>query len=61
VIGGTAPRILKLGAQWRWLISFTPRPHYPQGKSSNYTLVRSVGGTHRRSRRGGKEKCSQTL
>jgi len=27
------PRILKLGTRWRWVVSFTPRPLYPQGKS----------------------------
>jgi hypothetical protein len=31
--GGIVPRILDLGSRWRWVISFTPRPLYPQGKS----------------------------
>jgi hypothetical protein len=26
--GGIAPRILDLGTRWRWVVSFTPRPHY---------------------------------
>jgi hypothetical protein len=31
--GGIAPRILDLGNRWRWVVSFTPRPLYLQGKS----------------------------
>jgi hypothetical protein len=31
--GGVAPRILDLGTRWRWVVSFTPQPLYPQGKS----------------------------
>jgi hypothetical protein len=31
--GGIDPRILDLGTRWRWVVSFTPRPLYPQGKS----------------------------
>jgi hypothetical protein len=31
--GGIAPRILDLGTRWRSVISFTPRPLYPQEKS----------------------------
>jgi hypothetical protein len=31
--GGIAPRILELSTIWRWVVSFTPRPLYPQGKS----------------------------
>jgi hypothetical protein len=30
---GIAQRILELGTRWRWVVSFTPRPLYPQGKS----------------------------
>jgi len=41
------------------VVSFTPRPLYPQGKSSWYTLDRRPGGTQSRSRRGGEEKNSQ--
>jgi hypothetical protein len=36
--GGIAPRILHLGTRWRWVISFSPRPLYPQGKSPRYSL-----------------------
>jgi len=28
--GGIAPRILDLGSRWRWVVSFTSRPLYPQ-------------------------------
>jgi hypothetical protein len=30
--GGIAPRILDFGTRWRWVVSFTPLPLYPQGK-----------------------------
>jgi hypothetical protein len=30
--GGIAPCILDLDTRWRWVVSFTPRPLYPQGK-----------------------------
>jgi hypothetical protein len=42
--GGIAPRILDLGTRWRWVVSLTPRPHYPQGKSPWYPLDRRLGG-----------------
>jgi hypothetical protein len=35
---GIASSFLDVGITWRWGVSFTPRPLYPQGKSS---------GTHR--------------
>jgi hypothetical protein len=35
---GTAPRILNLGTWWRQVISFTPPPLYPRGKSCRYQL-----------------------
>jgi hypothetical protein len=60
-IGGIAPRILNLGTGWRWVVSFTPRPLYPRGKSSWYTLDRRLGGSRTRSGRGRKEKNSQPL
>jgi hypothetical protein len=31
--GGIVPRLLDLGTGWKWVVSFTPRPLYPQGKS----------------------------
>jgi hypothetical protein len=57
--GSIAPRILVLGIRWRWVVSFTPRPLYPQGKSPWYSLDRRLGGPHNRSGRGGEEKNSQ--
>jgi hypothetical protein len=57
--GGTAPRIFDLGARCRWLVSFTPRPLYPQGKSPWYPLDRRLGVLQNRSRRSGGEKNSQ--
>jgi hypothetical protein len=30
--GGKVPRILDLDTRWRWVVSFTPRPFYPQRK-----------------------------
>jgi hypothetical protein len=35
---GIAPRILELGTRWRLVVSFTPRPLYPQRKSPWYPL-----------------------
>jgi len=37
--GGIAPRNPDLGTRRRWVVSFTRRPLYPQGKSSRYPLV----------------------
>jgi hypothetical protein len=41
------------------VVSFTPRPLYPQGKSPWYPLDRRLGGPQSRSGRGGEEKNSQ--
>jgi hypothetical protein len=58
---GIAPRILNLGPRWRRVVSFTPRPLYPQGKSPRYPLDRRLGGPQSRSGHGGEEKNSQPL
>jgi len=50
-----------LGTRWRWVISFTPRPLYRQGKSPWYPLYRRLGGPQSRSEFGGEEKNSKTL
>jgi hypothetical protein len=42
--GSIAPRILDPGTRWRWVVSFTSRPLYHQGKSSRYQLDRRIGG-----------------
>jgi hypothetical protein len=47
------------GTRWRWVVRFTPRPLYPQGKSPWYTLDRRLSGPQSRSGRGGEEKNSQ--
>jgi hypothetical protein len=47
-----------LGTRWRWVVSFTPRPLYPQGKSPWYPLNR-LEGPQSRSGREGEEKNSQ--
>jgi hypothetical protein len=49
-----------LGTIWRWVVSFTPWPLYPQGKSPWYPLDKRLGGSQNRSGRGG-EKNSQPL
>jgi hypothetical protein len=49
------PRFLDLGTSWRLVVSFTPRPLYPRGKSPRYTLDRRLGGPQSRSGRRGEE------
>jgi hypothetical protein len=38
--GSIAPRILDLGTRWRWVVSFTLQPLYPQGKGPWYPFDR---------------------
>jgi hypothetical protein len=40
---------------YRWVVSFTPRPLYPRGKSPRYPLDRRLGGLQSRSGRLGEE------
>jgi hypothetical protein len=47
---------LDLGTCWMWVVSFTPRPLYPRGKSPQYQLDRRLGGPQSRSGRLG-ENC----
>jgi hypothetical protein len=54
--GGIAPRILDIGTRWRWVVSFTLRPLYPQEKIPWYSLDRSLDGPQSRSEHGGEEK-----
>jgi hypothetical protein len=56
--GYIVPCIFDLGARWRWVVSFTPRPLYSHGKSPWYPLNRRLGGLQSRSGRGGEEKNS---
>jgi hypothetical protein len=57
----TAPRILKLGARWRWVVSFTLRPLFTRGKRPHYPIDRRVGGPQSRCESGGEEKKSEAL
>jgi hypothetical protein len=59
--GGIAPLILDLGTRWRWVVSFTPRLLYPQGKIPSYPLDRKLGGPQSRAGSGGEKKNSQHL
>jgi hypothetical protein len=58
---GIAPRILDFDTRWKWVVSFMPRPLYPQEKSPWYPLDRRLGGPQSRSEHGGEEKNSQPL
>jgi hypothetical protein len=57
--GGIAPRIFDLSTRWRWVVSFTTRPLYPQRKNPRYPLDRRLGGPRSRSGCSGEEKNSQ--
>jgi hypothetical protein len=59
--GGIAPRILDIGAGWRWVVAFMPLPLYPQGKSPWYPLDRRLCGPQSRFGHGGEEKNFQPL
>jgi hypothetical protein len=50
------PYFLGLGTSWRWVVSFTPRPLYPRGKSSRYPLEWWLGGPQSRPGRRWEEK-----
>jgi hypothetical protein len=54
--GGIAPFILDLGTRWRWVVSFTFRSLYHQGKGPWYPLDRRLGGPQSWSGRGGEEE-----
>jgi hypothetical protein len=49
-------KILDLGTRWKWVVSFTPRPLHPWGKSPNYPLERRLGVPQSRSGRCGVKK-----
>jgi hypothetical protein len=50
------PHCLDLGTGWRWMVSFTPLPLYPRGKSPRYPLDRRLGWPQSQSGRRGEEK-----
>jgi hypothetical protein len=56
--GGIAPRILDLGTRWMWVVSFTLRPLYPQGKGLRYPLGGRLDGSQRCSGHGGEDQNS---
>jgi hypothetical protein len=56
-----APRILYLGISWRWMVSFMPRPLFPQRKSPWYPLDRRLSGRQSRCGRCSEEKNSQLM
>jgi hypothetical protein len=57
---GIAPRILDLGIRWRWVVSFTLRLLYPQGKSPWYPVDTRLCGSQSRSGHSGEEKNFQS-
>jgi hypothetical protein len=59
--GGVAPRILNLGARWRWVVSFMTHTLYVRRNNPRYPLDRRLCGPQSRSGRGGEEKSSHPL
>jgi hypothetical protein len=58
---GITPCILDIGTRWKSVVSFSPLPLYPEGKSCRYPLDRRLGGPLSPSGYGGEEKNSQLL
>jgi hypothetical protein len=54
--GRIYPHFLDLGTSWRSVVSFTPWPLYPWGKSPLYPLDRRLGGPQSWSGQRGEEK-----
>jgi len=50
-----------LGTRWKWVVSFTPRPLYRQGKSLCYPFDGRLGVPQNLSGCGGEEKISLPL
>jgi hypothetical protein len=59
--GGIAPRILDHSTKCRWVVSFTPRPLHPQGRSPWCPLDKMLGGPQSGSGHDDKDKNSQPL
>jgi hypothetical protein len=53
--GSMDPSILDLGTRWRWVVSFTPRPLYPQGNIPR-KMENEKQGRNKEINRGQKEK-----
>jgi hypothetical protein len=50
------PYTLDLGTNWRWVISFTPRPLYSRGNNPRYSLDKGLVGTQNLCGRGEEKK-----
>jgi len=61
VFGSGAPHIPDLDTTWRWVVSFTLRPLYPQRYNPWYPLDRKLGGPQSWSGCSGEEKNSHSL
>jgi hypothetical protein len=59
--GITAPRILDLDTVLRFVVSYIPRPLYPEGNNLWYPLDRKLGGSQSRSGNNSEGKNSQHL
>jgi hypothetical protein len=59
--GVIAPRIPNMYTKWRWMVSFTTRPLYPQGKSPCYPLDMRLGEPQSWSGRSGEEEKTPSL
>jgi hypothetical protein len=51
--GCIGPHFLNLGSSWRWVVSFTPLPLYPQGKNTRSSLNKRIAGLQSRCGRRG--------
>jgi len=58
--GGIAPRVLNFGTRWRWVVSFTLRPHYPR-RSPQYPSDRRLRRPQSRLRSGCEKNKSLSL
>jgi hypothetical protein len=54
--GDIASHNLNVATGWKWLVSFTPRPLHPQGKSPHHPLGRRVVGFQNRKARCGESE-----
>jgi hypothetical protein len=54
--GCIEPYFLHIGTSGRWVVRFTTRSLYTQGKSPRHPLDRRLGGPQSQSRRHGEEK-----
>jgi hypothetical protein len=59
--GSIAPRFLKVGCRWRWVLNFTLRSLNLRGKSPRYPLDESLGGPQSRFGHNCEEKRSPFL